>query len=79
MLHEIFHALDAVSPCAPNYLMQSRDLRKGHVVDDPNDLMYGGNELGVMIELDKDRDDYFGHGVAGCPDVADSPFLEPEK
>ena len=77
MLHEVFHALDAVSPCAPNYLKQSLDLRKGHVIDDPNDLMYGGDELGVMIELDKDRDDYFGHGVAGCPDVADSPFLQP--
>ncbi len=75
MLHEVFHALEAVSPCAPNYMSQSPDLRKGHVIDDPNDLMYGGDELGVMIELDKDRDDYFGHGVPGCPDLADSPFL----
>ena len=75
MLHEVFHALDAVSPCAPNYLKQSQGLRKGHVNDDSNDLMYGGDKLGVMIELDKDRDDYFGHGVAGCPDVADSPFF----
>lgn len=76
MLHEVFHALDAVSPCAPNYLEQSPDLAKGHVFDDPNDLMYGGHELGVMIELDKDRDDYFGHGIDGCPDVTDSPFLQ---
>ena len=75
MLHEIFHALNAVSPCAPNYLMQSPGLNKGHVIDDSNDLMYGGDELGVMIELDKDRDDYFGHGMADCPDVADSPFF----
>ena len=75
MLHEVFHALDAVSPCAPNYLRQSQGLRKGHVIDDSNDLMYGGDDLGVMLELDKDRDDYFGHGVAGCPDLADSPFL----
>ena len=76
MLHEVFHALDAVSPCAPNYLRQSQGLRKGHVIDDPNDLMYGGDKLGLMIELDKDRDDYFGHGVDGCADVAASPFLE---
>lgn len=76
MLHKVFHALGAVSPCAPNYLSQSSGLRKGHVNDDPNDLMYGGDELGVMIELDKDRNDYFGHGMAECPDVADSPFLQ---
>ena len=76
MLHEIFHALEAVSPCAPNYFEQSPDLRKGHVIDDPNDLMYGGHELGVMIELDTNRDDYFGHSVAGCTDVADSPFIQ---
>jgi len=76
MLHEVFHALGAVSPCAPNYLGQSSNLPKGHVNDDPNDLMYGGDELGVMIELDKDRDDYFGHGLANCTDLADSPFLQ---
>jgi len=76
MLHEVFHALDAVSPCAPNYLGQSLGLRKGHVIDDTNDLMYGGDEVGVMIELDKDRDDYFGHGVAGCTDLAYSPFIQ---
>jgi len=46
------------------------------MIDDSNDLMYGGDDLGVMLELDKDRDDYFGHGVAGCPDLADSPFLQ---
>jgi len=76
MLHELFHALNAVAPCAPNYMKQSKVFRRGHVIDDPNDLMYGGDELGVMIELDKDRDDYFGHGLAGCTDVADSPFLQ---
>ena len=76
MLHEVFHALDAVSPCAPNYLRQSQGLLKGHVFDDPNDLMYGGDELGIMISLDEDRNDYFGHGVDGCPDVADSPFIQ---
>ena len=75
MLHEVFHALGAVSPCGPNYLGQSSNLPKGHVDDDPNDLMYGCDELGVMIELDKDREDYFGHGVANCSDLADSPFL----
>ena len=74
MIHEIFHALNAVSPCAPNYMRQSEGLRKGHVIDDPNDLMYGGYRLGVMIELDKNQDDYFGHGVDGCTDLADSPF-----
>ena len=37
--------------------------------------MYGGDELGVMIELDIDRDDYFGHGADNRRDFADSPFL----
>ena len=76
MLHEIFHAMGAVSPCAPNYLNAGPGLVKGHVGDDPNDLMYAGDHLGVMLELDQDGLDYFGHGVAGCPDTADSPFLD---
>ena len=77
MLHEVFHALGAVPPCAPNYLNQSQGLPTGHVDDDPNDLMYAGDKLGAMIELDKDRNDYFGHGVAGCLDLSNSQYLEP--
>ena len=70
MLHEIFHALGVVSSCAPNYA-------RGHVSDDPNDLLYRGDLVGIMAELDKDRQDYFDHEIEGCPDAADSPYLQP--
>ena len=79
MLHEIFHALGAVSPCAPNYLIELPESRAGHVGDDPNDLMYAGDRIGIPVELDKDHQDYFGHAAAGCPDTADSPYLEPRS
>ena len=77
MLHEIFHALGAVPSCAPNYSNKSSGLNTGHVGDDPNDLMYSGDHVGIAVELDKDHQDYFGHAVAGCPDTADSPYLTP--
>jgi hypothetical protein len=29
------------------------------------------------IVLDRGHDDYFDHEIAGCPDLADSAFLDP--
>ena len=78
MVHELFHAFGAVAPCATNYFSVASTLRAAHVDDDPNDLMYAGDRAGIPIELDNGHDDYFGHEIPGCVDIADSPFLEPE-
>lgn len=71
MIHEIFHGLGAVPTCAPNH-----DIR-GHVGGDPTDLMYSGDQPWRPTTLDRDRDDYWGHGRSLCPDAARSAFLEP--
>jgi len=76
MLHEVFHALGAVSPCVRANLNPGEPGPPGHVDDDPNDLMYQGTDLRSATALDKDRDDYFGHDVAQCFDLADSKYLE---
>lgn len=67
-LHELFHLLGAVPACAPN-----GDGGR-HVNDSADDLMHrhGG---GGMPRLDVGRDDYFGHGIEGCPDLAGSALL----
>ena len=33
----------------------------------------------LPASLDVGRDDYYGHGRTDCPDLADSPFLTPER
>jgi hypothetical protein len=69
MLHEIFHTLGAVAPCAPHHA------DSGHVTDSPTDLMYSGDEPWTPSVLDYHNDDYFGHENPDCPDFADSPYL----
>jgi hypothetical protein len=68
LLHELFHLLGAVPACAPN-----GDGAR-HVDDSPSDLMHrhGG---GAVPRLDVGRDDYFGHGIEGCPDLAGSDLF----
>jgi hypothetical protein len=69
-MHEFFHAIGAVEPCAPNGT-------DGHS-DETNDLMYGGTQPWVYpVLLDVDNDDYFGHGRNACYDGARSPYLVP--
>jgi hypothetical protein len=64
--HELVHAMGAVAPCAPNAVA-------GHVVDDPRDLMAAVLDPAAGPPLlDAGRDDYLGHGLAGCPDIRDS-------
>jgi hypothetical protein len=76
-LHEVFHALGAVQGCAPHATARTADPITHHTGDDPEDLMYAGAAPWRPRVLDVGRDDYFDHGVAGCYDVARSPFLEP--
>lgn len=73
ILHEVLHLLGMVPACAPNN-------NDGHVSDSPQDLMYGeydGSYSPLYMTLDLHNDDYFGHGNAGCPDLARSAFLDP--
>jgi hypothetical protein len=79
MVHELFHAFGAVASCAPNYASDDKGLSSAHVDDDPNDLMYSGDEFGIPIELDDGHDDYFDHDIPGCVDTADSPYLGPRR
>jgi len=69
LLHEIVHALGFVPSCARHVAAL------GHVSDSPADLMYRGPLAWAPEKLDYKRDDYFRHRKAGCPDLADSPFL----
>jgi hypothetical protein len=70
MLHEILHALGFVAVCGSN---QTRPLSH---VSEPGDLMYRGDgPWQLPPTLDIGHDDYFKHGVEGCPDLARSDFL----
>ena len=69
IIHEAFHAMGIVGTCAPNHT------RSGHVSDSPTDLMYAGDQGWVPSVLDLGRNDYFEAPVAGCVDLADSPYF----
>jgi hypothetical protein len=71
VLHEVFHNLGAVPSCAPHY-------DNGHTNDDAFDLMAPSiHSDGQQTFLDPGHDDYFGHHIPGCLDLAHSAFLEP--
>lgn len=70
MLHDTLHGLGLVQTCARHHTLA------GHVSDAPNDLMWAGGEPWQLPpKLDIGRDDYYGHGRADCPDLANSPYL----
>ena len=69
--HEITHALGAVPSCAPN-----QD-GTGHVNDSSKDVVSGIGIDFANLTLDVGRDDYYMHGIPGCPDIKDSPLLTP--
>ena len=71
MVHEFVHALGFVASCAPHHH------RAGHVTSPNNDLMWAGDvgSWEFPLKLDVGRDDYYGHGRADCPDLANSPYL----
>ena len=68
MLHEIFHALGAVDNCATYYF-------EGHVRDYQSALMFLATAPLETRTLDIGRDDYFGHSIPGCIDLANSLFI----
>lgn len=73
MLHEIFHVLGAAPDCAPNTI-------GAHVLDSSLDLMsesFNPRTSAQSSLLDLNNDDYFNHEIPGCPDLADSVFLDP--
>lgn len=73
--HELVHAMGAVASCAPHYG------QNGHVVDDPQDIVYdmpaGGEPPAVNdLLLDPGHDDYYDHGNNDCPDIKDHPLWD---
>jgi hypothetical protein len=70
VLHELLHTMGFVATCSPHHT------RAGHVSDSPSDLMWAGDAPWTPSVLDVGRDDYFDAPVAGCPDLADSAYLE---
>ncbi|MBM3943871.1 MAG: hypothetical protein FJ317_00065 [SAR202 cluster bacterium] len=70
LVHEVFHALGFVPDCAPN-------VSNGHVVDAEADIMAAQFAPLTALILDSGRDDYYGHSIAGCPDLSKSVFFEP--
>ena len=71
MAHELFHSMGAVDQsCATNPNADGY-----HVGDYDYDLMAGPRRRGRMLsEIDVNNDDYYLHGIPGCPDTADSPL-----
>jgi List-Bact-rpt repeat protein len=70
VLHELLHTLGFVATCSPHHT------RAGHVSDSPSDLMWAGDAPWTPSVLDAGHDDYFEAHVPGCPDLADSSYLE---
>ena len=71
LAHELVHTMGAVDVCAPNYG------NNGHIVDNPNDLMYDGPaRADGEIVLDPGNDDYYDHRNSDCWDVKDHPLWD---
>jgi hypothetical protein len=67
-LHEVLHALGAVPSCGTRSNGDSHSTAIG-------DLMFPGLYPDFPKHIDAARDTYFGDNIAGCPDIARSPFL----
>ncbi|MGH9198786.1 MAG: hypothetical protein ACRD1T_24050, partial [Acidimicrobiia bacterium] len=70
--HEALHAMGAAPICAPHL-----SEKHSHVTDDATDILAHKGTFSLARTIDQARDDYFGHSIEGCPDIADSPFLSP--
>lgn len=69
MLHEIVHTLGHVPKCAKNHVSS------GHTSEDNRDLMYAGSQAWQPSLVDVNNNDYYKHGISGCPDLANSPYM----
>lgn len=75
VLHELMHAQDLVPTCAPHVSDDG-----AHTTDDPADLMapaHGKSDRGRDIKLDPGHDDWYEANNPGCPDLAESMYLDP--
>ncbi len=75
LVHEVFHALGAVSREAPNHCF-AKDCAPGHVRKPRRDLM-SAPKWKFPSRLDVGKDDYWGHSKVGLVDVSRSAFLDP--
>lgn len=73
MLHEVLHGIGFTAECAPH----NKKDNPSHVFDSSIDLMFAYANANQQVFLDVGHDDYFKHGINGCPDLANSVFLEP--
>jgi hypothetical protein len=80
LLHEVLHTLGFTPQCAPH---ASADGYGDHVDDSNTDLMYGPDAKSQLgwnwshAVLDFNHDDYYRAHISGCPDLVDSPYLQP--
>ncbi len=80
LLHEVMHVIGFTPRCAPH---ASADGYGDHVDDSPTDLMYGPDAKSpfgwswAQAVLDFNHDDYYKAHIPGCPDLSDSPYVEP--
>ena len=70
-IHEILHTMGLVATCAKNHT------RAGHTGDHPEDLLYAGDKPWRPWLVGVRNNDYYKHGIPGCPDLAKSVFLDP--
>ncbi|HET7144541.1 MAG TPA: hypothetical protein VFI68_11020 [Anaerolineales bacterium] len=73
ILHEALHGLGFTPECAPHNVKDNPN----HVNDSSVDLMFSYANADQQLFLDLGHDDYYKHGIEGCPDLANSVFLEP--
>jgi hypothetical protein len=71
MVHEILHTMGLVHPAAPHHA------ECGHTGDNPQDLMYAGDQPWDPRVIDPGHDDYFQTGRTDIIDLSRSVFLEP--
>jgi hypothetical protein len=80
LIHETVHLLGFAASCGNNPTSIGNI---SHTGDDNRDLMWAPDDSDTRywdtdhMLLDPGNDDYFQHGIANCPDLADSAFLDP--
>lgn len=72
--HELIHGFGYIHSCSPHHF-------HAHTNDNPQDLMYAGDEPWTPTGVDPGQDDYYGANVpAVCPrNLFNSAFLFPQQ